>query len=72
MWICGDCHAANRGPLANARGRVQIQIRDLDQTAIGNPAQDLGGGRAALICQASPRQNPGAMIGGYEEALKRE
>lgn len=22
MWICGDCHAGNLGPLANARGRV--------------------------------------------------
>jgi uncharacterized protein (DUF2252 family) len=20
MWICGDCHAGNLGPLANARG----------------------------------------------------
>jgi uncharacterized protein (DUF2252 family) len=40
-WICGDCHAGNLGPVANARGRVQIQIRDLNQAAIGNPAHDL-------------------------------
>jgi uncharacterized protein (DUF2252 family) len=29
------------GPLADAKGRVDIQIRDLDQTVIGNPAHDL-------------------------------
>ncbi len=41
MWICGDCHVGNLGPLADAKGRVLIQIRDLDQTVIGNPAHDL-------------------------------
>jgi uncharacterized protein (DUF2252 family) len=39
--ICGDCHIGNMGPLADAKGRVDIQIRDLDQTVIGNPAHDL-------------------------------
>jgi uncharacterized protein (DUF2252 family) len=41
VWICGDCHVGNLGPLANAKGRVEIAIRDLDQTVIGNPAHDL-------------------------------
>ena len=41
VWICGDCHVGNLGPLADAKGRVLIQIRDLDQTVIGNPAHDL-------------------------------
>jgi len=41
VWICGDCHAGNLGPVANADGEVDIQIRDLDQTVIGNPAHDL-------------------------------
>jgi uncharacterized protein (DUF2252 family) len=41
VWICGDCHLGNLGPVANARGRVKIAIRDLDQTVIGNPAHDL-------------------------------
>jgi uncharacterized protein (DUF2252 family) len=41
VWICGDCHAGNLGPLANAEGEVEIQIRDMDQTVIGNPAHDL-------------------------------
>ncbi len=41
VWICGDCHAGNLGPVANAEGAVEIQIRDLDQTVLGNPAHDL-------------------------------
>src|ERR1700721_2667819 len=41
VWICGDCHAGNLGPVAGVDGRVAIQIRDLDQTVIGNPAHDL-------------------------------
>src|ERR1700689_967765 len=41
LWICGDCHAGNLGPVASADGRVAIQIRDFDQTVIGNPAHDI-------------------------------
>ncbi len=41
VWICGDCHIGNLGPVANADGKIEIQIRDLDQTVIGNPAHDL-------------------------------
>src|SRR5580700_2670404 len=41
VWICGDCHLGNLGPVADANGRVKIAIRDLDQTVIGNPAHDL-------------------------------
>ncbi len=41
IWICGDCHVGNLGPVANAEGKVEIEIRDLDQTVIGNPAHDL-------------------------------
>src|SRR6201996_6339671 len=41
IWICGDCPTGNLGPVADAQGRVDIQIRDLDQTVIGNPAHDL-------------------------------
>ena len=26
VWVCGDCHAGNIGPVANAQGRVEIQI----------------------------------------------
>ena len=41
VWICGDCHLGNLGPVANAKGAVEIEIRDLDQTVIGNPTHDL-------------------------------
>jgi Uncharacterized protein conserved in bacteria (DUF2252) len=41
VWICGDCHLGNLGPVANAKGKVKVAIRDLDQTVIGNPAHDL-------------------------------
>jgi uncharacterized protein (DUF2252 family) len=41
IWICGDCHIGNLGPVADVDGNIAIQIRDLDQTVIGNPAHDL-------------------------------
>ena len=41
VWICGDCHVGNLGPIATIKGKIDIQIRDLDQTVIGNPAHDL-------------------------------
>ena len=41
VWICGDCHTGNLGPVSDFEGNIDIQIRDLDQTVIGNPAHDL-------------------------------
>ena len=41
IWICGDCHLGNLGPIGDMKGGVEIQIRDLDQAVIGNPAHDL-------------------------------
>ncbi len=41
VWICGDCHLGNLGALADCDGEVAVQIRDFDQTVIGNPAHDL-------------------------------
>ncbi|MGS0891199.1 DUF2252 family protein [Burkholderia stagnalis] len=41
IWICGDCHTGNLGPIANRDGKVDVHIRDLDQTVIGNPVHDL-------------------------------
>jgi uncharacterized protein (DUF2252 family) len=41
IWICDDCHLGTLGPVANADGQVEIEIGDLDQTVIGNPAHDL-------------------------------
>ncbi len=41
IWICGDCHFGNFGPLGSLQGDIRIEIRDFDQTVIGNPAHDL-------------------------------
>jgi uncharacterized protein (DUF2252 family) len=77
VWICGDCHLGNLGPVANIKGRVKIAIRDFDQTVIGNPAHDLI--RLALSLATAIRGSdlPGVttalmleeMIDGYESAM---
>jgi uncharacterized protein (DUF2252 family) len=78
IWICGDCHAGNLGPLAAADGKIHVQIRDLDQTVIGNPNHDLI--RLALSLSSAARGSnlPGVttahmleqMMVGYQHALK--
>jgi uncharacterized protein (DUF2252 family) len=77
VWICGDCHVGNLGPLADARGKVAIQIRDVDQTVIGNPAHDLIRLGLSLASAVRGSDLPGvttarmieAMMAGYEAAL---
>src|SRR5580704_12007528 len=77
VWICGDCHVGNLGPIANAKGHIDIQIRDLDQTVIGNPAHDLIRLGLSLATAARGSDLPGVttakmlenMIDGYEEAF---
>jgi uncharacterized protein (DUF2252 family) len=39
--ICGDCPSGNLGPVADVEGKIDIQVRDLDQTVMGNPVHDL-------------------------------
>jgi uncharacterized protein (DUF2252 family) len=80
IWICGDCHAGNLGPVAASDGRVAIQIRDLDQTVIGNPAHDII--RLALSLATASRGSdlPGVttahileqVIEGYQAALNQD
>jgi hypothetical protein len=80
VWICGDCHLGNLGPLADDDDWIDIQIRDLDQTVVGNPAYDLI--RLALSLQSAARGSdlPGvasahiveAMVDGYSRALDGE
>ena len=77
VWICGDCHVGNLGPVADANGRVQIAIRDLDQTVIGNPAHDLIRLGLSLATAIRGSDLPGVttalmleqMIEGYEGEL---
>ena len=78
IWICGDCHAGNLGPLADAEGRIRVQIRDLDQTVIGNPAHDLIRLSLSLATASRGSNLPGvtaaemmeAIVEGYQEALR--
>jgi uncharacterized protein (DUF2252 family) len=80
IWICGDCHLGNLGPLADSLGRVDIQIRDLDQTVIGNPAHDLIRLGLSLASAARSSDLPGVvtarmmegLIEGYEAALAED
>ena len=77
IWIGGDCHLSNLGPIAGVDGEIDIQIRDLDQTVVGNPAHDLIRLGLSLATAARGSDLPGVttakMLGqlseGYEEAL---
>ncbi|BAN26254.1 DUF2252 domain-containing protein [Caballeronia insecticola] len=80
IWICGDCHTGNLGPVADAKGRIEIQIRDLDQTVIGNPAHDLIRLGLSLATAARGSSLPGvttinmieALFAGYAEAFDKD
>ncbi|MBN8806616.1 MAG: DUF2252 family protein [Sphingomonas sp.] len=77
IWICGDCHVGNLGPIADARGHVAIQIRDLDQAVIGNPLHDVIRLGLSLATAARSSDLPGVttthmleqMVAGYVGAL---
>ncbi|KAF5277997.1 hypothetical protein FQR65_LT15886 [Abscondita terminalis] len=79
IWICGDCHTGNLGPVANAEGKIDIEIRDLDQTVIGNPANDLIRLGLSLATAVRSSDLPGvvtaqmieALYAGYIYALER-
>jgi len=78
IWICGDCHLGNLGPLSDGQGNVEVQIRDLDQAVIGNPAHDLIRLGLSLATAARGSDLPGVttahmieqMADGYEFALR--
>ncbi len=78
VWICGDCHIGNLGPVADVDGKIEIQIRDLDQTVIGNPSHDLVRLALSLAMAARGSDLPGVttalmleeMIAGYCDGLK--
>lgn len=77
VWICGDCHMGNLGPTADAKGRVAVQIRDLDQTVIGNPAHDIvrlglslaSAARGADLSGIVTARMLEGLIAGYQRAL---
>ena len=77
IWICGDCHLGNLGPIDDGNGRIEVQIRDLDQAVIGNPAHDLIRLGLSLETAARGSDLPGvttarmmeAMVDGYAKAM---
>ena len=77
VWICGDCHVGNLGPLADTKGHVLVQIRNLDQTVIGNSAHDLVRLGLSLASAARGSDLPGVttarileeVVAGYQAAL---
>ena len=77
IWICGDCHLGNLGPIDDGTGRIEVQIRDLDQAVIGNPAHDLIRLGLSLATAARGSDLPGvttarmieAMVDGYAKAM---
>ena len=78
IWIGGDCHLGNFGPLARTDGAIELGLRDLDQTVIGSPAHDIV--RLALSMAMAIRASglPGAttlraverVARGYERVLE--
>ena len=80
VWICGDCHVGNLGPIGRTEGTAVIEIRDLDQTVIGNPAYDLVRLGLSLAMAARGSALPGVttarmtelLVAGYEAAFDGE
>jgi uncharacterized protein (DUF2252 family) len=80
IWICGDCHTGNLGPIANSQGKIEVQIRDLDQTVIGNPVHDLVRLGLSLATAARGSALPGittinmieALFDGYLQPFSKE
>ena len=78
VWICGDCHVGNLGPIGAADGSLEVQVRDLDQTVIGNPAHDLVRLALSLAMAARGSDLPGvttahmleSMVAGYEKSIE--
>ncbi|HEY6032755.1 MAG TPA: DUF2252 family protein [Kofleriaceae bacterium] len=80
VWICGDCHIGNLGPIGHVAGTAVVEMRDLDQTVIGNPAFDLLRLALSLAMAARSSDLPGVttarltedLIAGYENAFEGE
>ena len=78
VWICGDCHIGNLGPIGHTEGRAVVEMRDLDQAVIGNPAHDLVRLALSLAMAARSSDLPGVttarltedLVFGYERAFE--
>jgi uncharacterized protein (DUF2252 family) len=80
IWICGDCHVGNLGPVSDKAAKIDVLIRDFDQTVIGNPAHDLIRLGLSLAMAARGSDLPGVtaarmleeIVLGYEKSLADE
>ncbi len=80
IWICGDCHVGNLGPIGHHDGATVVELRDLDQTVVGNPAHDLLRLALSLAMACRSSDLPGAttaritedLIAGYERSFDGE
>jgi len=80
VWICDDRHVGNLGPVGSVDGSIAIEVRDFDQTVIGNPAHDLIRIGLSLAMAARGSALPGivtarmleCMVNGYESAFAPE
>jgi uncharacterized protein (DUF2252 family) len=78
VWICGDAHVGNLGPIARCDERIEVELRDLDQTVPGNPAHDLVRLALSLAMAARSSDLPGVvtarlieeLISGYLDAFE--
>jgi uncharacterized protein (DUF2252 family) len=78
VWICGDAHVGNLGPIARTDEVVDVELRDLDQTVPGNPVHDLVRLALSLAMAARSSDLPGVvtarlieeMMVGYLQAFE--
>ncbi len=78
IWIGGDCHVGNLGPVAAKDSEISIVLRDLDQTVMGSPAHDVVRLTLSLAMAVRASGLPGAITAhvvesvarGYEEVLE--
>jgi uncharacterized protein (DUF2252 family) len=69
VWICGDAHIGNLGPIARCDERIEVELRDLDQTVPGNPAHDLVRLALSLAMAARSSDLPGVVTARLVEEL---
>ena len=69
VWICGDAHVGNLGPIARCDEFIEVELRDLDQTAPGNPAHDLVRLALSLAMAARSSDLPGVVTARLIEEL---
>jgi uncharacterized protein (DUF2252 family) len=71
IWIGGDCHIGNLGPVAAKDGGIAIELRDLDQTVVGSPAHDVVRLCLSLAMAVRASGLPGAITGRAIESAAR-